>query len=171
MGYALRFLVNCRLERTETGGLRIAAEKLKDDVPIAGELSQLQTFNMALEWREGSVDQRSTVSHALLSLSRRLNGTGSDVLPDRWQAGEHEGGDAYVVPARLYEIDNTRAGWDGVVNEWQFGRTIVTSHSEESKDLLQTLRVVATDLQLIAHRGTRPPAPDSPLGDPLFRAD
>jgi hypothetical protein len=171
MPYSLRLLINRGLSAADGGGIQAAP--LDEAIEVGGELTHLLNLRFALGWQEGDQHHPSHAASAKVAVQRRLSGTPADFIAEKLMAGPHRRGDAYVVKARLYEVDTARplAQWSSVVNEWQLGRVTVTHLALPFDGLLQVIELSCTDIQLVPRAGVHPVCPlNGTLSDPHFIA-
>jgi len=165
MAFEIRVFVN---EQFVPAGPKLAIQPVNAELDVHGEFTDIHFMQFDLGWKEGDRARRSTAGPANLRIYRQLDNSDRDVLADTLLAGPSQRGDPYVVPLRMYEIDSETPGWSGVVNEWQFGRAIVTSSRIDSAEGSQAVDLICTDVQMIPRRGVLPPCPRAKLQDKLF---
>lgn len=166
MAYIIRVLINRSLQEGDGGA--VAQQVINEGIRVTGELTEIDAFRFNFHWKEGTRIRASSAGTASIFVGRRLENTASDLLADTLLAGPKLRGDPQVFPLRVYEIDNTRHGWDSVVNEWVFERAVITASAIQLEIATQTIMILGTDIQLVPHRGKYGSCPVKMLTAPTF---
>ena len=168
MPFQMRVFANQQLEKPGKADEPLKVSQVENKVNVFGEFTELQMVEFYLLWTEGTRVRASSTATGMVTFRRRLENADSDVLADILMTGPTLQGEPYVLPFRVYEMDTKKQGWSGVVNEWQFGRGVVTSSRIYSANGLQVITLLCTDIQLVPHRGKLGNCPERPLTEEIF---